>query len=231
MLSNALDKGMKRVHEPEILDLPGVPADLVDRAYMDVARIHRWLRDTAFVVRAIRGDTLPVRRIMDVGCAGGFVLADVRHRLNVAAVGVDLFPQRSVCPAIRIVQADAVRDPLPHADVAFCMHVGHHLPEADLAELIRNVGRHCRRFILMDLVRHPLPLALFAVFVAPLVSRIAAVDGRRSIRRAYTPQEFRRIADDAVRGSRATVRHTVSPLYARQVIDVSWPATRAGHSY
>jgi hypothetical protein len=31
-----------------------------------------------------------------------------------------------------------------------------------LLDLIRNVGRSCRRFILLDLVvRHPLPLALF----------------------------------------------------------------------
>jgi len=48
--------------------------------------------------------------------------------------------------------------------------------------LIRNVGRSCRRFILLDLVRHRLPLALFRLFVAPLASPIVAIDGRISIR-------------------------------------------------
>jgi hypothetical protein len=161
---------------------------------------------------------------MDVGCATGSVLDEVRRRLNVAAIGVDRSPPGCALPGVRIVQADAVRDPLPRADVAFCMHTGHHLSAPELAELIRNVGRYCRRFIVMDLVRHRLPLLLFNTFVAPFVSRITAEDGRTSFRRSYTPEEFRAIAEDAVRGSRATVRHTVAPFYVRQVADVSWPA-------
>src|SRR5262245_26137867 len=124
----------KRAQIAEILDAPGVPAELADRAYRDVARVHRWLRDTDFVVRAIRRDALPVRRVMDVGCARGNVLAEVRRRLNVAAIGVDLVPGESACPTVPIIQADAVRDPLPHADVALSMHVGHHLPDSDLVQ-------------------------------------------------------------------------------------------------
>jgi len=31
------------------------------------------------------------------------------------------------------------------------------LSEADYVELIRNVGRYCRRFVILDLVRHRLP--------------------------------------------------------------------------
>jgi 2-polyprenyl-3-methyl-5-hydroxy-6-metoxy-1,4-benzoquinol methylase len=218
---------MKRSGQAEILDVGGIAPHLVDRAYLDVARIHRWLGDTDFIVRAIRRDTLPVLRIMDVGCASGSVLAEVGRRLNVDTIGVDVVAQRSVSPVVLIVQADAVRDSLPHADVAFCMHMAHHLTEADLVAMIRNVGRHCRRFILMDLVRHPLPLALFSTFVAPFVSSITADDGRTSVRRSYTSKELRRIAGDAVEGSTATVRHTVAPFYTRQVIDVSWPCPYA----
>ena len=68
--------------------------------------------------------------------------------------------------------------------------LAHHLtPEQNIA-LIRNVGRSCRRFIIHDLIRHPLPLVLFTLFICPLIGREAAVDGRQSIRRAFTPDEF-----------------------------------------
>jgi hypothetical protein len=88
--------------------------------------------------------------------------------------------------------------------------------------VIRNVGRSCRRFIILDLVRHPLPLGLFRPGIAPLVGRINAEDGRRSIQRSYTPTEFRRIAESALAGTRGTFRHSVAPFYIRQIIDISY---------
>lgn len=213
---------MTRKDQREILDAGGVPDELARRAYLDIARIHRWLGDTAFIVRAIRRDPLPVRRILDVGCATGSVLEDVRRRLGVEALGVDLNPRQPIHASVRIFQADAVRDSLPHVDVAFSMHLGHHLSESDIVTLIRNVGRFCRRFILMDLVRHPLPLALFRLFVAPFICGVAVEDGRRSIRRSYTPAEFGRIVTSALAGSSGTFRQSVAPLYTRQVIDISY---------
>jgi SAM-dependent methyltransferase len=209
-----------RDNATELLDADDVPDELVKRAYRDLARIHWWLGDTHLVIRAIRRDPMPVRRILDVGCGMGSVLENVRRKLGVDAVGVDLKPRHSIDAAIPIFQADAVRDSLPSADVAFSMHLGHHLSEDDLVNLIRNVGRFCRRFILLDLVRHPLPLSLFRFFVAPFVCRIVAQDGQKSIRRSYTPSELRRITAVALAGSGSTFRHSVAPIYSRQVIDI-----------
>jgi SAM-dependent methyltransferase len=213
---------MKRAFEREILDRPGVPDELADRAYAQLTRIHRYLGDTAFIVKAIRHDPLPVRRIMDIGCAGGGVLHDIRERLGVEAVGVDLVPRAPRDVRLPIVRADAVRDPLPKADLAFSMYLGHHLAEQDVIGLIRNVGRFSRRFLLLDLVRHPLPLALFRVFVAPLVSPVVVADGQVSIRRSYTGRELRELTAEALAGSAASFQHSVTPFYTRQVIDISY---------
>ncbi len=110
---------MIQKNEMEILDRNGVPDEMVARAYRDLAGIHRWLGDTNFVVRAISQDPLPVRRVLDVGCATGLVLEEVGRRLGVEVIGVDINPHPCIASPVPIFQADARRDPLPPADVAF----------------------------------------------------------------------------------------------------------------
>jgi SAM-dependent methyltransferase len=213
---------MKRVVKREILDEPDVPDELANQAYRDLTRIHRYLGDTAFIVKAIRRDPLPVRSVVDIGCAAGGVLQDIRKRLKVDAVGVDIVPRGPGDRRHPIIKADAIRDPLPITDLAFSMYLGHHLSEQDVIALIRNVGRFSRRFILLDLVRHPLPLVLFRMFVAPFVSPVVVADGAVSIRRSYTRAELRELTAEALAGSAARFRHSVAPLYARQVVDISY---------
>lgn len=210
--------------EAEILDAGNVSDELVDRAYRDLTRIHRFLGDTRTIISAARRDSQPVRRILDIGCARGGVLRHVQRRLGAEAIGVDLNPPAQADTPFPIIRADAIRDPLPFADLAFSMYLGHHLSPKDLAGLIRNVGRSCRRFLLLDLVRNPLPLTLFRVFVAPIVSPIVVADGCLSIRRSYTPDELAHIARDALAGSAARFRHSVAPFYVRQVLDISYSA-------
>ena len=123
---------------------------------------------------------------------------------------------------VPILEANAVRSRLPDSDVAVAVCVAHHLSDSDCIELIRNVGRYCRRFVILDLVRHWLPLALFRLAVCPLIHPVNAADGRRSIRRSYTPREMRAVVAQALEGTRARFRHSVAPLYMRQMVDISY---------
>ena len=213
---------MDRIIDLEILERPGVPDELISRAYNQLTWIHRLLGDTAAVVAALENDPLPVRRILDIGCAEGGVLQQIRKKLAVDVIGVDIRRPAGLDLPFPIWVADAVHEPLPEADVAFSMYVGHHLSDEEITKLIRNVGRFCRRFILLDLIRHPLPLCLFRVFVAPLVCPIVTADGATSIRRSYTGLELKQLVAKALDGSAGTYRYSVGPLYMRQIIDIDY---------
>jgi SAM-dependent methyltransferase len=205
-----------RSFESELLDKNPLPAPIVARAYRDLTRLHRFLGTTGRIVRAIERDPLPVRRVLDIGCGHGGVMAGVRERLGVDVVGIDLRPPEGA--GAGIIEADAVRDALPRADVAYSLCLAHHLSEAELAALIVNVGRSCRRLLLVDLVRHWLPLGLFRTLVAPFFSAVAVADGELSVRRAYTADELRRI----VASTGVRFRHSVAPFHTSQTVDIAY---------
>jgi 2-polyprenyl-3-methyl-5-hydroxy-6-metoxy-1,4-benzoquinol methylase len=210
-----------RSYTREILDHPGVPESVRERCYRDLARMHRWLGNFAFIVKQIKHDPLPVNKVLDVGCAHGALLLEIQRQLRLEVVGVDLRPpQRGVL--VPILRGDAIYDRLPAADVAVTLMMAHHLTAAELSQLIANVGRSCRRFLIVDLVRHSVPALLFRAFVAPFVNRINVEDGARSLSRAFTPFELNQIVRDALAGSGATFRHEVARFSIRQLIDINY---------
>ena len=212
---------LTRSSDTELLEDLSLPHATVAQAYSQLQRTHRWLGNTAALFRLLRQDPLPIRSVLDIGCGDGGLLQEIRRRLGAEVVGFDLRPPPAATP-VPILTGNAVTDPLPRADVAIAVCVAHHLSEANLIRLIRNVSRSCRRFIVLDLVRHPLPLALFRTFLCPFLGTINAQDGVTSIRRSYTPREMRCAVDSALDGSAGQVRHTVAPFYIRQVVDISW---------
>lgn len=212
---------LHRSFEPEILDGHSVPEAARVKAYLELQRTHRWLGNTSAILRLLRRDPLPIRRVLDIGCGHGALLQRVRRDLGTEVVGFDLHAAPADAP-VTVLTGNAVTDPLPCADVAISVCVAHHLSEADLIRLIRNVSGSCRRFILLDLVRHWMPLALFRTFVGPLLDNLNAHDGALSLRRSYTPCELRNVVDEALAGSTGKAQHRVSPFYIRQVVDISW---------
>lgn len=213
---------LERCYALEIMDDPNLPDETLRAVHRDLTRMHRWLGNTSAIVSALRRDPLPVRRVVDIGCGDGGLLVEIRRKLGTEVVGVELrapSPNRTTIP---IVEADAVRSPLPEADVAIAVCLIHHLSDDDFIELIRNVGRYSRRFLILDLVRHRLPLALFRLAVGPWLHWVNASDGPQSIRRAYSPAELGALVTRALEDGRGVFRHKVAPLYMRQIIDITY---------
>jgi len=206
--------------EPELMDSPDVVGQVLEKFHRDLARVHWLLGSFPTIERFIRRDDQAVRRVLDIGCGGGALLDYLRRRMGVEVIGIDRKPGSTT--DVPIIAADAISDRLPDADIAVSSLVAHHLtPEENIA-LIRNVGRSCRRFIVLDLVRHPMPLVLFSIFICPLIGREAAIDGRQSIRRAFTPKEFAELVRAALSGTSGTFSIDVPPLLSRQVVDIRY---------
>jgi len=213
---------MKRSFDPEIIDDPNLPEETLTLVYRDLTRTHRFLGNIRALVLELGRNKHPLRRVLDIGCGRGELLLEIQRKIGVETVGVDVRVPGTFPSGVPIIQADAVRDPLPACDVALAVCVAHHLADEHLVELIRNVGRSCKRFVILELVRHPLPLLLFRCLVAPFVHWINAADGVSSIRRAYTPAELESLVRLALQGSAGTYRHSVGPLYIRQIVDISY---------
>ncbi len=212
---------MPRSPLPEIMDSEDLPEATRVTFHRDLRRINTLLGHRARITQWVR-EAGTAARVIDIGCGDGAMLYHLRRTLGVAVTGVELVAPRRPAYDVPIVIADATRDPLPEADVAISVLTLHHMTEDGIVQLIRNTAKSCRRLIVLDLVRHRLPLALFTLFIGPLIHREAASDGRQSIRRAYTPAELADLVAKALKGTRATWRHLVSPYRANQVVIIDF---------
>jgi SAM-dependent methyltransferase len=211
---------LKRSLELELMDSDAVTGPVLEKFHRDLARVNGLLGTFRTIERFLKKDVRPVKRVLDIGCGGGDLLRYVRGSMGVEVMGVDLKPGHQ--NDVPVIVADATTEPLPQADVAISSLVAHHLtPEQNIA-LIRNVGQSCRRFLILDLIRHPVPLVLFSIFISPLIGHEAAADGRQSIRRAFTPEEFSALVHEALKGTAGSFSVDVSPLLSRQIIDIRY---------
>lgn len=211
---------MQRVQVTELLEDPSLPEEVVASAYRDLAQTQRFLGNTRAILRRLMRDRNSIQKVLDIGCGQGALLEQIRSEMGVEVIGFDLRPAPSV--SIPIMTGNAAIDPLPAADVALAVCLVHHLSESDVILMIRNARKSCRRLILLDLVRHWVPLTLFRLFMSPFLHRINSADGITSIKRAFTPQELREIAQQALKGMDARIEHTVSPFYIRQIVDIEF---------
>jgi len=209
---------MLRSHTPELMDDPAFAAGLRSGFYLELAKLNRWLGNTRLILNRLQQQ--PPRTVIDIGCGEGALLADVRDTFRSWVFGVDLCAPKRNLYGVQVIAADATSTLLPICDAALCVLTAHHLTEEEVVLLVRNVGRSAKRFLIVDLVRHPLPLVLYSTFLWPFVSRVVMLDGQQSIRRAYTPDELRALVVRGLSGSSAIFEQWVSPIYAKQMIDI-----------
>lgn len=147
--------------------------------------------------------------LLDIGCGGGDVLRQIagwaaRDGLRVRCTGIDpdvraIDYAESIAgpPNLRYCNTTATElaDAGERYDVVLSNHVLHHLSDHAVTWLCRDSMRLARRLALhADIHRHPIAYTTFPLVAAWFRDSFILEDGLLSIRRAFTPDELRRVA-------------------------------------
>lgn len=219
---------MKRAPQPELMDDPGLDPAEHERALDGLGRLNAVSASTAplwpGIVAAARHVGQRPIHVLDLACGGGHVAVALARRaqragLSLDVLGADISPvaldyagrlaaHSGVC--VGFSRLDALHDPLPPGfDVILCSLFFHHLTNDAATELLRKMAAATRRLVLVSDLRRTRLGQVFAWVGCRALSgsRIVRVDGGRSVRAAFTPDEARRLADAAgLAGARVTTR-------------------------
>jgi hypothetical protein len=200
---------MQRVDTPEILDSNGCPPGEAATSLHDLGRINRWFGGVAttqaMIERVARQTGRKHFSLLEVASGFGELPQTVAQRLarqNIT-LSITLF-DRIQCHLLhgsRAVAGDGLA--LPFIENAFdlisCSLFAHHLDEKQLLQFAKEALRVSRCAVLInDLVRHPLHLALVYAGFLFMRCHVSRADGVASVRRAYVPEEMRRMLGPAL---------------------------------
>ena len=191
------------------MDDPGLERSLHEEALAALARINRVsLTDRRIlreVVRLARASPRPVR-VLDVGCGDGDVLLRVGslarsrgvevelHGCDISEAALERARQRAAARGfeLALTRLDVTQAPLPDGPFSLvsCSLFLHHFSHADAAGLLGRMAAAGRTLLVQDLRRTRLGFVLAWLGVYGLTrSRVARVDGLRSVRAAFTVEE------------------------------------------
>jgi len=194
---------MKRRPSLELLDSDaGTPRE-VAASLRDLQMFNQWFGGVRTTEKLVRRALTKNRRksasLLEVAAGAGFVPAQIRERLspNLDLTVTLLDRARSHLNGNdRTVAGDALA--LPFADSSFdlvsCNLFVHHLAPDEFRRFAREALRVCRvAFLVNDVVRSRVHLALTYAGFPLYRSRITRKDAPASVRQAYTPAELREL--------------------------------------
>ncbi len=191
-----------RTEREELLDRPDHAPEDFARSYADIRRINRWLGGVSVVRRELRRLGVPAKAtVLDVATGAG----DIPAALGSPAVGLDLNPSALAVArdvrGLRLVRGDARSLPFRDGsfDVVTCSLTFHHFPDAEAAEILREMHRVARRAVVVnDLRRAWLPAGLIWMVTRTLrMHPMTRHDAPVSVLRSRTPAEYRALCSDA----------------------------------
>ena len=217
----------QRERQAELMDDPGLDADMHRRALTGLGRINR-LSGTAGILwsavsREINGES-PLK-ILDLASGGGDLAISLARRAVAAGVGCTIQGWDVSPTAVSHAQSSAmtlglgnvefrVRNALSEAiaepfDVVLSSLFLHHLANDEAGKLLRKMREATRGLVLVDDLRRT-RLGYWAAWVGcRLLTRspIVHVDGPRSVQAAFSEAEVRELACAAGLGGAILKRH------------------------
>jgi Methyltransferase domain len=217
---------MKRIPSHELLDSDdGTPEEIAD-SLTDLRMFNRWFGGTSCTTRLVERVAQRAKSTslswLDVAAGSGYVPHTVSQRFGRNNIHLDLTlldrAPSHICNGTRAVAGDALALPFDDASFDFVSSelFVHHLAPDQVVQFAREglrVSRHA--FLVNDLIRDPIHLALSYAGLPLYRSRITRNDAPASVRQAYTVKEMR---DLLIESGAASIEIFTCFLYRMGVI-------------
>jgi ubiquinone/menaquinone biosynthesis C-methylase UbiE len=227
---------MQRINTAEILDSDACSPVETEASLQDLCRINRWFGGVATTRSLIERVAAATGRkrfsVLEVASGFGEVPKIAAQQLARKGITIDVTHldrvRSHLRPGNHSVVADALA--LPFSDSSFdlvsCSLFAHHLEPAELARFGTEALRVSRcAFLINDLVRHPLHLALVYAGFPLMRSYVSRFDGVASVRRAYVPGEIRQILSSRS----AAQKIEISRHYLFRMGVIAWKSAGDSH--
>jgi ubiquinone/menaquinone biosynthesis C-methylase UbiE len=193
---------MKRIPSHELLDTDAGTPEEISGTLTDLRMFNRWFGGISCTTRLVdqvaRRTKSTSLAWLDVASGAGYVPHSVRERFAKRKVHLDITLLDRAASHIRNGTRAVVGDALalPFRDATFDFVSSelfvHHLAPRQVVQFAREALRVCRHaFVINDLIRDPIHLALAYGGFPLYQSRITRNDAPASVRQAYTVKEMR----------------------------------------
>jgi hypothetical protein len=217
---------MKRIPTRELLDTDeGTPSEIA-ASFSDLRMFNRWFGgiscSTRLVDRVLQHANSTALSWLDVAAGAGYVPVTIQTRFAQRNVRLDITLLDHAASHVRNGNRAIVGDALalPFRDNSFDFVSSelfvHHLAPEQVVQFAREglrISRHA--FLINDLIRNPIHLALAYAGFPLYRSRITRNDAPASVQQAYTVKEMR---DLLVESGAASIEITTGFLYRMGII-------------
>jgi ubiquinone/menaquinone biosynthesis C-methylase UbiE len=205
---------MRRSAEPEMMDLPDQPRELLTEDLRNLRLINRYLGCHRNVLRGLArlvwSNQLQSFSLIDVGTGSADIPAVIvrwgrRNHVKARIVALERDPvsleeaadQIRNFPEITLVRGDGMSPPFGAASFDFVLasQLLHHFPDSQIIAALRTWARLARRAIIVnDLVRHRLAYQGIRLVTKTFTrNEMTRTDAPRSVERACTISEWREL--------------------------------------
>ena len=191
------------------MDRPDCDPDKLNRTLGQFHHINRlFSRTRSLLKHTVLADMQPGQsyHLVDLGAGACDIPVRLlttarRQGLDLRITAVDADPrvvqyaiqQHQKVPGLHIRHANALNlDALAPFDYLFANHFLHHLPDANIVQVLADAHRLCHRgFVFSDLRRSPWSYLGFSIAARIFRHSFARTDGLLSIRKGFQPADFK----------------------------------------
>ncbi len=208
----------ERSSEPELMDDPGSDSVMLESTLKQLSVINPLFTGSEklirrYLIKHMKQNPKEVITLLDIGAGGGDItrsIADIcaKEGINIEIHALDP-DKRAVDYALRnsegysnikIIQGDineytGYRDLF---DYTFANHFLHHIDDGSIKEVMKTISDISRCGFLVNEIRRSRAAYYLYTLVSSVVFRnsFAVYDGRLSIKKGFTKEEFKRLTED-----------------------------------